>query len=109
MSKFEITFYLNRNGKNQVLDFINELPIKDQTKIFWTIDLLSMYGRSLKYPYLKYLQGSKNIWELRSKSYRIFLSFIKEKNIILLHIIIKKTNKTPKKDIELAEKRLNDA
>lgn len=108
MSKFEVIFYQNRSRKIQILDFINKLTVKDKAKITWILKLLMQYGKSLSNPYLKFLRNSKNIWELRPKNYRIFLSFIEEKNIILLHIIVKKTNKTPKKDIELAQKRLDE-
>ena len=108
MSKYEIIFYQSKSGKNQILDFINKLMIKDKAKITWILELLIQHGKSLSHPYLKFLKNSQDIWELRPKNYRIFLSFIEEKNIILLHIIVKKTNKTPKKDIKLAQKRLNE-
>jgi phage-related protein len=108
MSKFEIIFYQTLSGKNPILDFIKKLNSKDQAKIAWTIDLLAEHGRFLPLPYLKSLQNAGNLWELRPKNYRIFLSFLQKRNIILLHAIIKKTNKTPIKEITLSTKRLAD-
>ena len=108
MSKCEIIFYQTRSGKNPLLDFIKKLSSKDQAKIAWIIGLLAEHGRFLPLPYLKSLSNADNIYELRPKNYRIFLSFLQRKNVILLHAIIKKTNKTPQKELSLASKRLKD-
>jgi len=108
MSKYEVVFYQNKAGKIPVLDFIKKLNTKDQAKIAWTLNLLSEHGKSLPLPYLKFLHGTKQLWELRPKNYRIFLSFLPESQLILLHGIIKKTNKTPPKDLELSITRLTD-
>lgn len=46
----------------------------------------------------------RELWELRAKRVRIFL-LISGNTGIAVHGIIKKTQKTPRKDIELAESR----
>lgn len=63
---------------------------------------------ALGQPYLKQLTGVKKLWELRAERYRIFLTPLKQKNILLIHAIIKKTQKTPKKELKLAVKRLKE-
>lgn len=107
-----IVFYLTARGQSPVEEFIDALPVKDQAKIAWTIELLKNYGMRLPQPYLKRLIGTKNLWELRiafgGKAYRIFISPIPKEHTILLHAIMKKKQKTPVKDIETAENRLND-
>jgi len=54
------------------------------------------------------MKGTSGIYEIRvevgSDIYRVFSFFDKEKLIILLNGFQKKTQKTPKKEIELAEK-----
>jgi len=57
--------------------------------------------------YFKKLTGSDGIWECRVQSgsniYRIFCFFDTKSVVILTHGIIKKTQKTPKQEIERAE------
>src|SRR2546430_2135367 len=80
-----------------VLDFIKNLPQDDQGKIRIAFDALecnrldSVYIKSVRTP----------IRELIIKKYRI-LFFIERERIYFLHIFIKKTTKTPKREIEKA-------
>jgi phage-related protein len=59
-------------------------------------------------PLCKKVEGE--IWELTAAldniEYRILFAFYGKSSIVLLHSFIKKTNKTPKRDKELAQKRL---
>ena len=105
---WKVVYYQTRGGKETVREFIDFQPNKKRAKIVWMIELLKKHGKVLPKTYLKRLVGSKNLWELKSGFYRIFLSFLQEKNILFIHAIIKKTQKTPKKDIKLAIKRLNE-
>ena len=108
MNSWKIVFYRTARGKEPVSEFIRDLGKRDQGKIIWTVDLLKEHGTSLPAPYLKRLTRINKLWELRTKQYRIFLSFLPKKNIILIHAIKKKTAKTPKKDLQLAEQRLKE-
>ena len=105
---WKVVYYQTKRGKEIVREFIDSQPNKKRAKIIWMIELLKEHGKVLPKTYLKCLAGSKNLWELRPGFYRIFLSFLQEKNILLIHAIIKKTQKTSKKDIRLAVKRLNE-
>ena len=106
--RWRVVYYQTKSGKEIVKEFIDSQPNKKRAKIVWMIELLKEHGKALPRNYLKQLAGSKKLWELRPNFYRIFLSFLKKKNILLIHTIIKKTQKTPKKDIKLALKRLNE-
>ncbi|MBI5408794.1 MAG: type II toxin-antitoxin system RelE/ParE family toxin [Nitrospirae bacterium] len=81
-----------------------------RAKIVKLIDLLSEYGVLLKEPYTKQIRGK--IRELRIKdsqgAVRILYFTFTGKRYILLHGFIKKTDKTPEREIEIAEKRMND-
>lgn len=58
----------------------------------------------------KYLE--KGLWELRIKSgndiLRILYTFKKGQIVILLHVFVKKQQKTPLGDLEIARKRLKE-
>ena len=106
MIAWKVIYYQTTRGEEPVVSFVKKLPKEDQEKIIWTINLLERHGLKLGSPYLKKLEGTKKLWELKVNKYRIFLSLVLEKNILLIHAIIKKTQKTPKKDLKLIKKRL---
>ena len=62
--------------------------------------------------YFKKMIGTDDIWEIRvqsgSKIFRI-LGFVEKNNLVVLnHAFQKKTQKTPKKEIAIAEARKKD-
>ena len=107
---FKIELYSTEDGKEVLAEYINELPAKHQAKAFREIDLLAEFGNALKEPYVKHIDGE--IWELRIKFSsdisRIFYFIWQADTIVLLHGFIKKTQKTPRSEIEIAQKRLRD-
>lgn len=85
-----------------------------QAKIYRTIDLLEQFGNDLHFPYTEKIKGEKykDLWELRIQQsnyiFRIFYFVYLTNKCILLHGFIKKTNKTPTKELDIALNRLND-
>lgn len=75
-------------------------------KIIAYIDLLEKNGLKLKEPYIKYL--GKEIWELRPLRDRILFAQIENNKFVLLNCFIKKTKKTPMKEIKKAIKCLKE-
>lgn len=61
-------------------------------------------GTRIGEPVTKYLDN--NIWELRPLSNRILYAYWKNNKFVLLHHFIKKTQKTPKKELERAKRNL---
>ncbi len=67
----------------------------------------SLYmGLLLGEPYMKHLDGE--IWELRPIRNRILFAAAADDGYVLLHAFVKKTQKTPKEEIEKAKKELAD-
>lgn len=67
---------------------------------------MSEYGLQLKEPYIKHLDGE--IWELRPLRDRILFTAWYKGSFVLLHQFMKKTQKTPAKEIEKAKRELAD-
>lgn len=88
---------------NKAKEFIESLDRTRKARVDKIYDLFEEYGRFLPSKYLKKI--GKNIWELRPGDVRLFLT-IKDNNAFVVHGIYKKAQKIPKKDIELAEKRI---
>ena len=93
--------------KNYFLDFLEKLNPEVKKKINWTLQLIASIER-VPEKYFKHLSDTTGIYEIRvevgSNIYRIFCFFDKDMLIILLNGFQKKTQKTPKNEIELAEK-----
>ena len=93
-----------------VRDFILEQDNKMQAKIFHNLELLELNGNSLREPYSKHLEDG--IFELRTKVSsditRILYFFVIGQKIILTNGFVKKTQKTPKNEIDLAKRRRNE-
>ena len=110
---YKIYFYRDKNGNRPVYDYILKLSSnKDKdsrikfNKIQDYIKALKEYGLQLKEPYIKHLDGE--IWELRPIRDRIFFVAWNNDSFILLHQFIKKTQKTPSREIEKAKRELAD-
>ena len=109
MLKYKVLFY-TEGGKNPLEEFLNSLPKQAKEKTWTRIELLEEKGNQMSTQYCEKLTGSP-LWELKIKSrnsaYRIFY-FFSGKLIILVHGFVKKTEDTPKGDIQLAERRRNE-
>jgi len=107
---WKIVSYQDEQGRQPVNDFVADLPQKDQARIYWTLDLLCELGLSLKMPYARPVAG--RLWELRTQSgrniYRIFYFAHTGRRFVLLHAFQKKTRKTPRTELSIAERRLTD-
>ena len=111
---YSIELYEKVDGKIPVLDFILTLNPKQQAKIYREIDLLEKFGNELHYPHVDTVKGKEytGLWELRiefsSNIFRIFYFLPQSNNVILLHGIIKKKQKTPKKELKIALDRMKE-
>ena len=70
------------------------------------IQALNVYGLKLQTDYIKHLDGP--IWELRPVSDRILFGVINDNEYVLLHHFVKKTQKTPSREIEKALREFAD-
>ena len=87
--------------------FLTTLEKQTLAKVLRTVDLLEKFGHRLGMPHSKKM--SKEIFEIRirgQREIRIFYCF-HENVIYLLHGFVKKSQKTPKKDLSVAEDRYN--
>ena len=115
MLMYEVVFYKDKQGNDKIRDYIYELKQKGQTskhdriqvvKILAYIKALQEYGTRVGAPTVKHIDGS--IWELRPLENRIFFFYWKDDTFVLLHHFIKKSQKTPQKEIEQARRNLAD-
>lgn len=93
--------------KDYFLLFFEQQNLKVKTKISWTLDVISQLER-VPETYLKHLENTDGLYEVRVQSgsdiFRIFCFFDKGQLVVLANGFVKKTQKTPKREIEKATK-----
>ena len=107
----EIIFYKTVNNKIPVEEFLDSLSDKQVEKVLWVLRLIKQLNR-VPIEYLKKLENTDDIWEVRAGSgnneFRLLGFWLKSNFIVLTNGFKKKTQKTPKSEIKLAEKRKKD-
>ena len=110
-----VTFKLHLGGmqkirqvvayKNYFQDFLLEQPLKAQDKIYKVLEAIETLER-IPTAYLKYLAGTKGLYEARIRLgtdiWRVFCFFDQGRVVILLSGFVKKTQKTPRNEIDKA-------
>lgn len=117
---YEIEFYQTESGKVPVAEFIRSLDAKQTAKVLRDIDLLKDFGSELHFPYVDSIKGEKykGLMELRTKQasniFRTFYFVVAKDGktgtdkAVLLHAIQKKTDRTPKRELDTALARMKD-
>ncbi len=104
----EIHFYRTESGACPVEEFLGSLTGKQAQKVTWVLQLIEEL-EVIPAQYFKKLVNTDDLWEVRVQTggniFR-FLGFLDGDQLVVLnHGFQKKTQKTPKKEIQLAEAR----
>ncbi len=109
-NEYKVKFYQDDKGNIPVIEYLEKIGKKEKAKILKYIEFLEMNDGYLDEPYSKHIKGK--IRELRvdfsKNKHRVFYFTFIKKTIILLHAFLKKTKKTPIKEIKKAEAYLED-
>lgn len=101
----EIKFYEDQSGRIPVKEFLDSLDIKMRQKMLRSIQALQDMGIALRMPLSEALNDG--IFELRAKVgtniSRVMYFFVIGNEAVLTHGFIKKTQKTPPREIERAK------
>jgi len=112
---FEIRFYRNEKGESEIEKWVRDLAKESETnkdsrinlnKLYLYFGLLKEKGTRTGEPYMKYLEDG--IWELRPVDNRVLFFYWENDTFVLLHYFRKKTQKTPKREIEKAKRNRDD-
>ncbi len=107
---WEVVFYEAQGGARPAEDWLKDRGPKVAARFAWIFDLLEDQGTNVTRPYVDHLRGK--IWEVRVEQnkvqYRMLYFAAPERKFVMLHGFIKKTQRTPPKEIDVAEERMND-
>jgi phage-related protein len=112
---YDVEFYRDKNGISEIVEYLDDLATKGITsktdrinrdKILAYMIALQQNGTRIGQPVVKHIDGS--MWELRPINNRIFFFYWKDNKFVLLHHFIKKTKKTPQREIDAAKAKMKD-
>ena len=113
---YKIDFYKTVGGVSPVKEFLDELESKQET----SKDARVQYNQATKAIQTLEEHGTANVstdvikhiedevWELRPGKNRVFFFYYERGTYILLHQYVKKTQKTPRREINRAKFEIND-
>ena len=106
----KIQLYKTPSGRSPVEDFIKGLSNKDQGRFSEVFDGVLKHGFDC--PRVKFRHLTGKLWEIKFKGegggYRIAYFLVEKDWMVWLHAFKKTTQKTPKNDLDLAEKRMSE-
>jgi phage-related protein len=101
-------FYLEEDGTSPVEGFLDRLDVKTRARFRWSMEQLRLRNVQAREPLVRHLAG--DLWELREESstniYRIIYFFFTGRRIVFLHGFQKKTQKTPARELTMAQRRM---
>lgn len=107
---WSIVFYTREDGENPVAQFLGGLDQKTQARFIWSLEQLRARNVQAREPLVRHIEG--RLWELRRESntniYRLLYVTLPGRRILVVHGFQKKTQRTPRSEIELAQRRLAD-
>ena len=110
MQEYTCIFYETTNGRKPAEEFIESLDAETQDKFILKQQLLQDFGQQLRHPHTDHLGAG--LFELRFKGkegqIRVLFFFFYGKRIIFTNGFVKKTQKAPRKEIEIAQGRRKD-
>ena len=112
---YNVEFYTDSEGNSELWNYLvtlQERAVTDKNariqhkQIAQYIQLLEDHGTRLGENFTKHIDD--DIWELRPGNNRVLFFYHKKDTFVLLHIFRKKTNKTPKREIEQAKRERDE-
>ena len=96
------SIFVDKNAEKELRDFSEEVQLEFEAYF----KILELEGK-LDFPHAK--KVTRDLFEIRIKlkgEYRGFYAYVGKLDIVILHFFRKKTQKTPIKELELAQRRL---
>jgi phage-related protein len=111
-SRWRVVFYEDHAGCKPVKDFLDALPTPDRVSVTRNMKLLEEFGLDVGAPIVRPVSDRRKLWELRIKAtsgaIRIFYFAHTSQCFVMLHGFIKKSRKTPPRELDIAENRMHD-
>jgi phage-related protein len=104
-----LAFYTTPSGRKPVIDYIKKQAKHERVGLIEALEMIEIHG--FEAPRMSFRQIMGKLWEIkieRKLSHRIFYAAVVKGEIVLLHAYQKKSQKAPKKEIDLAHRRMKE-
>jgi hypothetical protein len=105
---WRVDFFVDEHGHAPVEEYLTSLPAQHRAKLLALIKVLEQEGANLPFPYSSQVRGK--LRELRTQhgkdKLRILYFGDARRVFVLLHGIVKRSDKLPEEDIRIAEARM---
>lgn len=102
---WSVEFYVDARGEAPARQFLQSLPRGESAVAVRVLELLTAHGTSLTMPHARPVE---DLWELRAGPNRFFYVSRTGRRFIVLHGYRKQSQKAPRREIEIARRRLQD-
>lgn len=94
-----------------VSDALSAMPLDIRASFARIVDLIQTHGlERVREPYVKHLEGK--LWEMRMKGKdgiaRAIYVTASGRRVLVVHVFVKKTQRTPRREIDMALKRAGE-
>ncbi len=106
----QVVYYTSPLGRNPIDEFLNSLLPSQQAKILRILTQIKEYGLPSVIPHIRKLSGT-HLWEIRilgKDNLRVLYASFQKDSVVILHGFIKKKQKTPERDLNIALNRFRD-
>ena len=103
-----IELYTDHRGQSPVAEFLGTMPERERAEARNAFRLLREFGIVLGMPHAKPVTGHRKLWELRAGPVRLFYFAHTGRRFVILHAFRKKSQKTPTREIGIAERRMSE-
>ncbi len=111
-NRWTVIYYRDKHGRHPVQDFLRSLTSNARAAVMRDFSLLEEFGLAVGFPAVRPVKGVRKLWELRAKTadgaIRIFYVAQSGRRFMMLHGFIKKTAKSPPRELDIAIKRLRE-
>ena len=108
--QWKINYYTNQNNKSPIKVWLDEIGDEPKAEIFHIFEMMQKYGTELGLPFIKPIENK--LYGVRAKDkngiYRVLYFAYTDKTFVMLLGFVKKTATTPRKEIDIALKRMKE-
>lgn len=108
--EWEVEYYETLAGNTPVFEWIEDMPEDEQALALRHIDQLALLGTEAQRPLIRQLEGKlyELRWKAKDKQQRIAYFAVAGRKFVLFHGFTKKQRNTPRKEKELALRRMRE-
>jgi phage-related protein len=105
-------FYHDQQGRRLVKEFLDGLRATERAAVLRGFALLEEFGLAVGAPHVRAIRGYRKLWELRVRTQRgairVFYFAHTGRRFVVLHGFVKKSGKTPRRELEIAARRMQN-